>query len=316
MINFSDLQLKLTFFESNHHLQFLSNRDSIGYFLKIFDQPLIIWNIKLIDRINKVDTVVIPEKYLETGSLIKKEFPSIQVKYLKENEFTLSTTLENECGDLDVSKLESLNLNLNSVLYQSKETQKLFIDKIEYPWDYLRLLNEILNNHVLESKISPTATIPKTTVIEGPCIIEENVVIDDFCKIKGPIFIGKDCFIGMGSLVRNCMFGRKTTIGFNCEISKSYFAGQTQIAHHNVILDSVLGENVWFGGYSGTANVLLTKKNVKYQIQDSLVDTGTDHFGAVVGNNSSIGAAVIILPGRQILPNSSVQAGTIFGKKN
>jgi len=307
--------LKLTFFESTHHLQSLSNHDSIGYFLKIFDHPLIIWNIKLIDQINKVDTVVIPEKYSETCSLIQKEFPSIKVKYMKENETPLSTTSENVSGNLDLSKLDSVNLNLNSILYQSKENQKLFLDNIEYPWDYLRLLNEILNNHVLESKISPTATIPKTTVIEGPCIIEENVVIDDFCKIKGPIFIGKDCFIGMGSLVRNCMFGRKTTIGFNCEISKSYFAGQTQIAHHNVILDSVLGENVWFGGYSGTANVLLTKKNVKYQIHDGLVDTGTDHFGAVVGNNSSIGAAVIILPGRQIFPNSSVQAGTIFGKK-
>lgn len=110
-------------------------------------------------------------------------------------------------------------------------------------------------------------------------------------------------------------WGGKTSIGFNCEISKSYFSGQTDIAHHNVILDSVLGENVWFGGYSGTANVLLTKTNVKYQINDNLIDTGISHFGALVGNNSSVGAAVIILPGRQIPANSTIQAGTIFGKK-
>jgi acetyltransferase-like isoleucine patch superfamily enzyme len=72
---------------------------------------------------------------------------------------------------------------------------------------------------------------------------------------------------------------------------------------------------VWFGGYSGTANVLLTKKNVKYQINDALIDTGINHFGAVVGDNSAVGAAVIILPGRQVPPNSTIQAGTIFGKK-
>jgi NADP-dependent 3-hydroxy acid dehydrogenase YdfG len=28
-----------------------------------------------------------------------------------------------------------------------------------------------------------------------------------------------------------------------------------------------------------------------------LIDTGTDHFGAVVGNNCAIGTSVIILPG-------------------
>jgi hypothetical protein len=37
----------------------------------------------------------------------------------------------------------------------------------------------------------------------------------------------------------------------------------------------------------------------KNRIGEILVSTGTDHFGAVVGNNCAIGASVIILPGRQ-----------------
>ena len=80
-----------------------------------------------------------------------------------------------------------------------------------------------------------------------------------------------------------------------------------------MILDSVIGENVWFGGYSGTANVLLTRGNIKYAVGKDLVDTGTDHFGAVVGNNCAVGASVIILPGRQVPSDSFIQAGTIFG---
>jgi tetrahydrodipicolinate N-succinyltransferase len=43
------------------------------------------------------------------------------------------------------------------------------------------------------------------------------------------------------------------------------------------------------------------------------VDTGTDHFGAVVGNSCAVGASVIILQGRQVQTNSIIQAGTIFG---
>jgi hypothetical protein len=34
------------------------------------------------------------------------------------------------------------------------------------------------------------------------------------------------------------------------------------MAHQNVILDSIIGQHVWFGGYSGTANVLFTRKNL------------------------------------------------------
>jgi bifunctional UDP-N-acetylglucosamine pyrophosphorylase/glucosamine-1-phosphate N-acetyltransferase len=287
----------------------------MSLFLKILGDPLIIWNLKIIENLKKIDTILLPEKYSDILSLIQEQFPSIQVNSTTDQELKSLDTLQSGRKNLDLSKLEQIEINLNSVVFQSKGTQELIIDDIKYPWDFLKLQQEIMNNHILESKISPNATISETTVLKGPCIIEDGVEIDDFCKIKGPIFIGKDSFIGMGSLVRNCMIGKNTSIGFNCEIAKTYFSGQTDIAHHNVILDSILGDNVWFGGYSGTANVLLTKKNVKYEIDETLIDTGINHFGAVVGNNSAVGAAVIILPGRQIQSNSTIQAGTIFGKK-
>jgi bifunctional UDP-N-acetylglucosamine pyrophosphorylase/glucosamine-1-phosphate N-acetyltransferase len=287
----------------------------MSLFLKILGDPLIIWNLKIIENLKKIDTILLPEKYSDIISLIQEQFPSIQVNSTTDQELKSLDTLQSGRKNLDLSKLEQIEINLNSVVFQSKGTQELIIDDIKYPWDFLKLQQEIMNNHILESKISPNATISETTVLKGPCIIEDGVEIDDFCKIKGPIFIGKDSFIGMGSLVRNCMIGKNTSIGFNCEIAKTYFSGQTDIAHHNVILDSILGDNVWFGGYSGTANVLLTKKNVKYEIDETLIDTGINHFGAVVGNNSAVGAAVIILPGRQIQSNSTIQAGTIFGKK-
>ena len=110
------------------------------------------------------------------------------------------------------------------------------------------------------------------------------------------------------------MIGEETHIGFSCELARSYFAGHDKISHQNVILDSIIGENVWFGGYSGTTNVLPGGKNIKYKIDDILIDTGTDYFGAVVGNDCAIGASVTILPGTQILPTSIVQARTAIGK--
>ena len=55
-------------------------------------------------------------------------------------------------------------------------------------------------------------------------------------------------------------------------------------------------------------------KNIKYNIDDILIDTGTDYFRAVVGNDCAVDASVTILPGTQILPTSKVQARTAIGK--
>lgn len=255
--------MELVFFDTLHNLKSISNDDSLGSSLKIFDQHLIIWNINVIEKIKKINSILIPEPYLQTYLLIKEQFPSIQVKYVPTTPNRFSEVSPTIMTNLDLIKLEQMELSLNSVVYPSKDTCDIIIHNLQYPWDLLKLMKDILNDCILESKISSSAKISKTVVIDGPCIIDENVIIDDFCKIKGPIYIGKDSFIGMGSLVRNCMLGRKTSIGFNCEISKSYFSGQTEIAHHNVILDSIIGDSVWFGGYSGTANVLLTKKKCK-----------------------------------------------------
>ena len=60
-------------------------------------------------------------------------------------------------------------------------------DKIRYPCDFLKSVQKILME-VTSTRISSKATISKTSIIDGPCIIEESVVFDDFCKIKGPTY--------------------------------------------------------------------------------------------------------------------------------
>jgi NDP-sugar pyrophosphorylase family protein len=212
--------------------------------------------------------------------------------------------------------MDVFEIPLNCVLWHSQTTENLLIESIVYPWDLLYVTQKILHEEVKCTVISPNASVAKTSILDGPCIIEDNVTIDDFCKIKGPTYIANSSFIGMSSLIRNCMFGGNTHIGFNCEIGKSYFVGHDKIAHQNVILDSLIGKNVWFGGYAGTANVLLTRKNIRYDVgYGKLVDTKINHFGALIGNNCAIGASTIILPGRHVPPNTIIQAGTIVGKK-
>jgi UDP-N-acetylglucosamine diphosphorylase / glucose-1-phosphate thymidylyltransferase / UDP-N-acetylgalactosamine diphosphorylase / glucosamine-1-phosphate N-acetyltransferase / galactosamine-1-phosphate N-acetyltransferase len=339
--------LDLIFTDStNHHLQKLVGKpDScLASSLKLLGKLIIVRNIDILSWFFRIKTIRIPDKFPQAIEIIKQNFPSINTEdyrgadnysntdtngnhniHVKEihpigtGNFGTIPLLKSESHKITIDKNRLVQIPIDFILYRKPflENEHVFLqtfNMIIYPWDFLRVIQEILFEEVKETRVSPNASVAKSCIIEGPCIIEDGVRIDDFAKIKGPTYIGKDSFIGMGSLVRNCMLENKTRIGFNCEIGKSYFAGNDKISHHNVILDSIIGENVWFGGYSGTANVLLDRQNVKYRIDDTLVNTGMDHFGAIVGNNSAVGASVIILPGRKIQPSSTIQAGTIVGK--
>ena len=324
--------MQLVFHNSVLHLQSLisDSHDCPASSLKVFGQPLIVRNVEVTCKVLDIDEVMIPDNFSNAATLIQDNFPSLEVQqFSDENEnvanynasYSIIDRYDSLSSNNNSKKLIShqkgkLDVPLNTFIDYSLERGSFLIDTIIYPWDFLYIMQRVMQGTIVHTTISPNASVDRSSIIDGPCIIEDGVTIDDFCKIKGPTYIGSGSFIGMGSLVRKCMIGEDTTIGFNCEIGKSYFAGNNdKLAHHNVILDSIIGKNVWFGGYSGTANALLNKQSIRYEIDGTLVDTGTDHFGAVVGNNCAIGASVIILPGRQVSSNSIVQAGTIFGKK-
>jgi len=341
--------LELTFKNAPHYLQSLLDRkdDCPASSLYIFGQPLIVHNIAIAQNICEIDAVSMPDGFSNASTLIQDAFPTLSVnEFHDENgnngigentnnnsfDYTEDTLQAISCNRCNIPirrrPSEKLELPINSVLHYGSPSpalsdyvspvnnESLMVDIVTYPWEFLNSVGNVLKKEVTRTVISPTASIAKTSIIQGPCLIEDDVTIDDFCKIVGPTYLGNGSFIGMSSLVRNSMLGTKTKIGFNCEIARAYFEGGGEVAHQNVILDSIIGKNVWFGGYSGTANVLLNKKNVRFQVGHRLLDTGTWRFGTVVGNNCAIGADVIILPGREVPSNSVIQAGTVFGKKN
>jgi bifunctional UDP-N-acetylglucosamine pyrophosphorylase/glucosamine-1-phosphate N-acetyltransferase len=269
--------------------------------LSVLGKPLVLYNIsKLVSHRKKIESILLPEGFSRTADVISASYPSIQINEYRDRAFVKADS-------------ELLEIPLNSLIIDSGMGD-LVADQIIYPWDLLRIMGRVLESELKSSSISPNATISESSIISGPCIIEDGVFIDDFCKIKGPLYIEKNSIIGTGSLVRNCIIGKESTIGFNCELARSYLAGKDRIAHHNVILDSIIGENSWMGGYVGTTNVLLNNQNVRFKLGDNLVDTGLQNFGAVIGAGCNIGAGVIILPGRYIPSNSTIQAGVVVSK--
>ena len=299
--------------------------------LKVLHQPLIVRNVSIANRIQNIHRIKVPSKCSTTLKLLQDNFSTIDVDeyeddkgddddndVIKSNDSNSSKTIDDNNSTAARShnisikeNMDYLEIPLNSAIWylQSEKEKKVLINPIKYPWDLHYVIQKVLQDEVTHVSISPNASIAKSTVFDGPCIIEDDVTIDDFCKIKGPTYISKGSFIGMSSLIRNCMLGNKTRIGFNCEVARSYLLGGDKISRQNILIDSIIGENVWFGAYAATLNALSTKQKISYEIEKGKsIDTGIDRFGALVGNNCTISTSVIIMPGRHIQADTMIQA--------
>jgi UDP-N-acetylglucosamine diphosphorylase / glucose-1-phosphate thymidylyltransferase / UDP-N-acetylgalactosamine diphosphorylase / glucosamine-1-phosphate N-acetyltransferase / galactosamine-1-phosphate N-acetyltransferase len=211
--------LNLIFHKSRHYLEALVESDGCpASSIKLFGQPLIIRNIMMAQQVYGISKVMISSEFSAAIKLVQQSFPSINVQELCEGNSSNSKVSILGNGDLEVP--------LNTLIHYSKRTNKLTIDSLVYPWDFLTTVQKILYDEVTEQIISPDASIAKSSIIKGPCVIEDGVNVDDFCKIIGPAYLSCGSFIGMSSLIRNSILGNNTKIGFNCEIGRSYFAGK------------------------------------------------------------------------------------------
>jgi len=266
--------------------------------INFLGKPLIIYNIeKIYEACGKIACLSLPAGMSSTADKIARFFPEIQI-----DEYDHSPR---------VSDPAALIIPLSSVVVKSVDG-KYSIEEILYPWEILKATEHILQAEVRSTSISKDSSIELGSVVDGPCIIESGVSVDSFCKLKGPVYIGADSKIGTGSLVRNSMLDHGCTIGFSCEVARSYVAANDTFPHYDAILDSVIGEHTWMGGYVAITNVMLNNKNVRYKVNGNLVETGLSHFGAVIGHNSKIGAGVVILPGRYMPPGSFIPPHVLF----
>lgn len=291
----------LVFERSSEDLQsILSDDDSLLLSLDLLGKPLVIHNIeKVVSIYDQLDSILLPSGSSAVAEKIAETFPKISIK---------------EYAEQDLAPRElanTLKIPTNSVITKST-SGGCEVDKIEHPWDITRVMERVLETEVKASQISADSSVAETTIIDGPCIVEAGAQIDSFCKIKGPLYIGSDARIGTGSLVRASMVGKETIIGFSCEIGKSYLGRHVTIPHLDVILDSVVGQNTWMGAFVGTTNMMLNYKNVMYKENEKLIDTGLQHFGAIIGHDCTIGAGTLILPGRYVPPRTFIAPNAVF----
>jgi bifunctional UDP-N-acetylglucosamine pyrophosphorylase/glucosamine-1-phosphate N-acetyltransferase len=173
---------------------------------------------------------------------------------------------------------------------------------IKYPWHLLTAAAYFLAES--EGAISKSAQISERAVLEGKVILADGVKILENAVIRGPAYIGEETIIGNNVLIRDhCHIGAHCVIGYGTEIKHSYI-GDNCWFHKNFIGDSVIGNNCLLGAGTILANFRFDEAEV--QVGEEKVGTGSNKFGAIIGDNCKIGINASILPGVKIGPNSIV----------
>lgn len=138
--------------------------------------------------------------------------------------------------------------------------------------------------------------------------IHKTAEVHSTAIIKGAAFIGPNCFLAPHAYLRaGVILSENVTVGHSCEIKSSLILSGTAVAHLNYVGNSIVGQNVNIEGGAVIANHFNERRDkmIAVTIDDQIMKTGVEKFGALIGDESRIGANAVTSPGT-ILPKRSI----------
>ncbi|WP_268800619.1 LbetaH domain-containing protein [Pseudomonas huanghezhanensis] len=176
------------------------------------------------------------------------------------------------------------------------------------PWELVAQAPEV----VLELL---KALSPDDYEIRGDVAVHKSTIVEQGAVLKGPLILGPRCFVAAGAYLRGgCWVDEGCTFGPGAELKTSIVFAGTKLAHFNFVGDSVLGTGVNLEAGSIVCNYRNERddKHVQVRIDNRLIATGCDKFGALIGDQSRIGANAVLAPGALLTPGSVVRRGALF----
>ncbi|KAF1033512.1 MAG: Bifunctional protein GlmU [Pseudomonas sp.] len=152
-------------------------------------------------------------------------------------------------------------------------------------------------------------------VIQDEIAVHKSATVETGAVLKAPLIIGAHCFVAAGAYLRGgCWVDERCTFGPGAELKTSFVFSGSKLAHFNFVGDSVLGHGVNLEAGSIVANYRNERadKEVQVRINGQLQRTGCDKFGALLGDESRIGANAVTAPGAIIAPGGVVGRGQVF----
>lgn len=181
-----------------------------------------------------------------------------------------------------------------------------FFAGYKFPWDLFVINEFLMDRHLKGQRIEDDVDISERAVVEGDIWIRKGTRILEGACIRGPCYVGGNSFVGNNCLIWNySSLGDNCVVGFSTEIKHSLI-GDDCWFHMNYVGDAIIGDGCSFGAGTITANFRFDEKDVKVNVGGSMVGSGLDKFGAVIGDDCKTGINACLAPGVKIGPHSIV----------
>ncbi|OXA94837.1 DapH/DapD/GlmU-related protein [Flavobacterium hercynium] len=170
------------------------------------------------------------------------------------------------------------------------------------PWQITNDLKIIIEKMILD--------LDDNYVIKDQIAIHKLAVIENNVTIKKPAIVGANCHIGANAYFREGVYlADSVKIGPGCEIKNSIIFSNSAVAHFNYIGNSIIGRNINFEAGSIAANHYNERaiKKISVLYKGEVIETNSEKFGSLVGDNSKIGANAVLSPGTILSKDSIVK---------
>lgn len=186
--------------------------------------------------------------------------------------------------------------------------------------DYTTAFQRVFPTHVLKSPWNITQKIEEIIlekintcgdeyIVDGNVAIHKTAKVEDGVVLKGTVFISENCFVGAHAYLRAGVFlDKNVTVGPGCEVKSTIIFEKSTLAHFNFAGDSIIGSNVNLEAGSILANHHNDRevKEIFILLNGKVSPTGSQKFGALIGDHSKIGANAVLSPGTLLPPKSIV----------
>ncbi|MGC8836374.1 sugar phosphate nucleotidyltransferase [Infirmifilum sp.] len=166
---------------------------------------------------------------------------------------------------------------------------------VDYPWDLINALYSLIDKKCGKI-IAPSAKVSPTAILEGCVIIDEGATVDHYAVIKGPVYIGRNSFIGMGAFIREyTSIEENVVVGAYSEIKRSVLQPFSTVGSFSLITDSVFG----YGSVAEPRTTVISMLPENFTAVRELPLQG------IVGKKKKLGAFVS--------PYARIKSGTVLG---
>lgn len=157
---------------------------------------------------------------------------------------------------------------------------------VGYPWDLLDA-QEVFMAYLIRDV---SGDVEDGATLHGPVVVESGAKVRAGTYLEGPVVVKSGADVGPNAYVRgSTTLGMNVDVGAGVEVKNSIIMADTTIPHLSYVGDSVVGEEVNFGGCTVVANLRHDENDVKMTVNGQRLDTSRRKLGVVVADRVKTG---------------------------